>query len=76
MLRKLFTADQPRFLQQIHSYSCTKRVIVVNEERSNVVSHDIYAYMHTYVQNGSGSHPASYPVGTSGPFPGVKAVGA
>jgi hypothetical protein len=26
-------------------------------------------------QNGSGSHPASYPLGTRGPFPGGKAVG-
>jgi hypothetical protein len=25
------------------------------------------------VQNGSGAHPASYPIGTGGPFPGCKA---
>jgi hypothetical protein len=25
------------------------------------------------VQTSSGAHPASYPVGTGGPFPGVKA---
>jgi hypothetical protein len=25
------------------------------------------------VQTGSGTHPASYPMGTGGPFPGVKA---
>jgi hypothetical protein len=25
------------------------------------------------VQTGSGAHPASYPVGTGGPFPGGKA---
>jgi hypothetical protein len=25
------------------------------------------------VQTGSGDHPASYPVGTGGPFPGGKA---
>jgi hypothetical protein len=25
------------------------------------------------VQTGSGAHPASYPMGTGGPFPGVKA---
>jgi hypothetical protein len=25
------------------------------------------------VQTGSGAHPASYPMGTSGPFPGGKA---
>jgi hypothetical protein len=28
------------------------------------------------VQNGSGAHPASYPVGTRGSFPGGKAAGA
>jgi hypothetical protein len=27
------------------------------------------------VQNGSGAHPASYPVGTRGSFPGGKAAG-
>jgi hypothetical protein len=28
------------------------------------------------VQNGSGVHPASYPMGTGGSFPGSKASGA
>jgi hypothetical protein len=28
------------------------------------------------VQNGSGSHPASYPMSTGGSFPGGKAAGA
>jgi hypothetical protein len=28
------------------------------------------------VQNGSGAHPASYPMGTTGSFPGGKAAGA
>jgi hypothetical protein len=28
------------------------------------------------VKNGSGDHPASYPVGTRGSFPGGKAAGA
>jgi hypothetical protein len=27
------------------------------------------------VQNGSGAHPASYPMGTRGSFPGGKAAG-
>jgi hypothetical protein len=31
--------------------------------------------LHHRVQNGSGSHPASYPVGTTGSFPGGKATG-
>jgi hypothetical protein len=32
--------------------------------------------LHHRVQNGSGTHPASYPVGTGGSFPGGKAAGA
>jgi hypothetical protein len=32
--------------------------------------------LHHRVQNGSGAHPASYPMGTRGPFPGDKAAGA
>jgi hypothetical protein len=32
--------------------------------------------LHHRVQNGSGAHPASYPMGTRGSFPGSKAAGA
>jgi hypothetical protein len=32
-------------------------------------------YLHHRVQNGSGAHPASYPMGTRGSFPGVKLPG-
>jgi hypothetical protein len=32
--------------------------------------------LHHRVQNGSGAHPASYPIGTRGSFPGGKAAGA
>jgi hypothetical protein len=32
--------------------------------------------LHPRVQNGSGAHPASYPVGTTGSFPRGKAAGA
>jgi hypothetical protein len=32
--------------------------------------------LHHRVQNGSGEHPASYPMDTRGSFPGGKAVGA
>jgi hypothetical protein len=28
------------------------------------------------IQTGSGAHPASYPIGTGGSFPGGKAAGA
>jgi hypothetical protein len=32
--------------------------------------------LHHRIQNGSEAHPASYPMGTRGSFPGAKAVGA
>jgi hypothetical protein len=32
--------------------------------------------LHHRVQNGSGAHPASYPIGRRGSFPGSKAAGA
>jgi hypothetical protein len=32
--------------------------------------------LHHRVQNGSGGHPTSYPMGTGGSFPGSKAAGA
>jgi hypothetical protein len=32
--------------------------------------------LHHCVQNGSGAHPASYPMGTMVSFPGGKAAGA
>jgi hypothetical protein len=32
--------------------------------------------LHHRIQNGSGAHPASYPMGTRGSFPGGKATSA
>jgi hypothetical protein len=32
--------------------------------------------LHHSIQNSSGAHPASYPIGTGGPFPGDKAAEA
>jgi hypothetical protein len=32
--------------------------------------------LHHRIQNGSGTHPASYPMGSRGSFPGGKAAGA
>jgi hypothetical protein len=32
--------------------------------------------LHHNILNGFGAHPASYPMGTSGSFPGSKAAGA
>jgi hypothetical protein len=34
-----------------------------------------FVFLHR-VQNGSGAHPASYPMGTRDSFPGSKAAGA
>jgi hypothetical protein len=34
-----------------------------------------YFSLHHRVQNGSGAHPASYPMGTGGSFPGGKEGG-
>jgi hypothetical protein len=31
--------------------------------------------LHHHVQNNSGAHPASYPMGTRGSFPGCKVAG-
>jgi len=33
-------------------------------------------FLHHHVQYGSGAHPASYPMGMRGSFPGGKAAGA
>jgi hypothetical protein len=33
-------------------------------------------FLHHRIQNGSGSHPASYPMGARGSFVGGKAAGA
>jgi hypothetical protein len=35
-----------------------------------------YFSLHHRIQNGSGAHPTSYPMGTRGSFLGVKAAGA
>jgi hypothetical protein len=35
-----------------------------------------YFSLHHRVHNGSGAHPASYPMGTRGSFPGVKRPGS
>jgi hypothetical protein len=35
-----------------------------------------FFFFHRRIQNGSGAHPASYPMGTRGSFPGGKAAAA
>jgi hypothetical protein len=32
--------------------------------------------LHHHIPNGSGAHPASYPMGTKGSYPGGEAAGA
>jgi hypothetical protein len=40
-----------------------------------VMHRNVELNCHHCVQNGSGAHPASYPMGTRGYFPGVKRPG-
>jgi hypothetical protein len=42
----------------------------------NCVLHRTFFSLHHRVQNGSGAHPACYPMGTRGCFPGGEAAGA
>jgi hypothetical protein len=42
----------------------------------DITDRRVRVFRRTRVQNGSGAHPASYPVGTRGSFPGGKAAGA
>jgi hypothetical protein len=48
------------------------------DERSSRVRFPAEAgnFSHHRIQNGSGAHPASYPMGTRGSFPGGKEDGA
>jgi hypothetical protein len=49
------------------------------DERGSRVRYPAWAgnfSLHHRVQNGSGSHPASYPMGTRSSLPGSKAAGA
>jgi hypothetical protein len=46
-----------------------KLQIVKKKERENF-------FPHYRIQNGSGAHPASYPIGIKDSFPGCKAVEA
>jgi hypothetical protein len=39
------------------------------------MSLEIYGSLHHCIQNGSGAHPASYPMAMSGSFPRGKAAG-
>jgi hypothetical protein len=53
-------------------------VILFNRSRDSVVGIPIgskFSLLHI-VQTDSGSHPASYPMGTGGSFPGGKEAGA
>jgi hypothetical protein len=52
----------------VSDYGLDDRAIGV---RSRVGAEDFSSSL--YVQTGSGAHPASYTIGTGGPFPGGKA---
>jgi hypothetical protein len=49
---------------------------ICEHEDITVLWNEGYFSLHHRVQNGSGAHPASYPMGTRGSFPGGKAAGA
>jgi hypothetical protein len=44
--------------------------------RDRFAAESVNFSLHHRVQNGSGARPASYPMGTTGSFPGGKAAGA
>jgi hypothetical protein len=46
------------------------------DSRVRILAEDGNFSLHHRVQNGSGAHPASYPMGTRGSFSGGKAAGA
>jgi hypothetical protein len=52
----------------VSDYGLDDRAIGV---RSPARAKDFFSIL--CIQTGSGAHPASYPVGTGGPFPGGKA---
>jgi hypothetical protein len=62
------------------NYPCYKKLLSyglddrVYRVRFLVGAMNFFLYHH--VQNGSGDHPASYPVCTRGSFPGGKAAGS
>jgi hypothetical protein len=50
--------------------------VTVSSRYDRVIGVRFPAGAGTPIQTGSGAHPASYPMGAGGSFPGVKATGA
>jgi hypothetical protein len=65
-----------RFLEEIVSdvsEEYTSTLSIFQRRKPFPLLHDVI--LHHRVQNGSGAHTASYPVGTRGSFSGGKAAG-
>jgi len=68
---------------QIHMHSFSLFIVVkihyAYQKRdinfSNIIQQNFINSPHYHVRNSSGAHPASYPMGTRGSFPGGKAAG-
>jgi hypothetical protein len=50
-------------------------VVVVVKNQSSIPGRGAFSFLHN-IQTGSGAHPASYPMGARGSFPGHKAAEA
>jgi hypothetical protein len=46
------------------------------DDRGSIPSREKEIFSSPCVQTGSGAHPASYPIGFGGPFPGDKTIGS
>jgi hypothetical protein len=55
---------------------CLQNFVLAWVSRFRLSARDGYFSLHNRFQNGSGAHPASYLIGTSGSFSGGKVAGA
>jgi hypothetical protein len=66
------------YMTVIFGFKCVLNVtnVCIFKNTGDVILNLVFiAFLHRF-QNGSGAHPASYPTGTRGSFPGGKAAGA
>jgi hypothetical protein len=79
-LLEFHTLGQPSFLESFpyNFVSVTKAASVEHRIISLLYIQHIAGNfsLHHHVRNGSGAHPASYPMGIRGSFPGGKEAGA
>jgi hypothetical protein len=71
--------SESKFLDVIISYSVSIELVYELDDRGSRVRFPAGAgnfSLHHRVQNGSGAHPASYPMGRRGSFRGGKEAGA